>query len=120
MRPKIHDQAGAYDQRITIQQLKVDATPDAFGAVDGSDNGNWETYIQRWAAVEPVTGREQLRGGQTTPIGLYRLRLRSDSETRAVSPAMRISWSGRILNIESVLDRHAQKREVEITAKESV
>lgn len=116
---RIPDRAGDYDQRIIIQKLKDEPTQDAFGQVDNSDDDNWETYTTRWAAIEPITSREQIRGGQVEPIGQYRVRMRSDSTTRAITTAMRISWNGRTLNIDNTLDKHAQKREVELTAKES-
>lgn len=117
---RIPDRAGDYDQRITIQKLKDAPTTNDFGEVDKSNASNWETYANRWAEIEPVGGREQLRGGQTTPIGLYRVRMRSDSISRAITADMRIKWGDRYLNLETdAVDKKSKKREVELTAKES-
>lgn len=108
-----------FRHRMDVQRLKDSPPEDDFGGVDKSRDDVWEPYITRWFEIRPVTGREAMRGGQTTPINQMRLYTVSDTETRCITPDMRIVWNGRKLNIESSIDLGGMNREIEIVCKES-
>jgi SPP1 family predicted phage head-tail adaptor len=89
--------AGLLRHRITIQ---VDTpTQDDYGEPIAS----WGTFATRWAAVEPVSGRETVMAGdqQVEASGGVRVRLR---RLDGVSVKHRISWDSRLFDIESVVN----------------
>lgn len=61
--------------------------------ISGTVEGGWETFLTTWARVEPLTGKESVRNGQTTaqlqilvtilyqPGILSNMRVRSDNGT---------------------------------------
>jgi len=62
--------AGRLRHRILIQR------PTAGTDARGGATASWSTYAERWAAYEPVAGREAVQADQRTGIGSARLRLR--------------------------------------------
>jgi SPP1 family predicted phage head-tail adaptor len=73
---------------------------------------SWLDYVSRWAMVSPTSGREFQAAMQVVPILQSIVRMRSDSQTRAITPRMRITIDSRVLNIAAVYDETNERREV--------
>lgn len=106
-------QAGKLRQRVTIEQSTE--TRDAFGATVPS----WGALATVWAEVLPKVGgtgeafaeeaaRERTRQGYT-----INLRYRSDVTTK-----MRVTWQGKILDIESAADPDGRRRALKLECQE--
>jgi SPP1 family predicted phage head-tail adaptor len=81
------------------------------------DADNWKPWIKVWAQVEDLGGAEyhlakQVEAGKVTTRVVIRWR---DDIDRAT---MRVNDAGRILGIESVLDREGRRRKLELMCKE--
>lgn len=90
--------AGKLRERIVIErEVRV---PDGGGGAEIT----WQAIAPpRWAAVEPLKGKEQLEAMQLEASGLYRVTLRNDP--LVITADMRIRWlSGGdlLLNIREV------------------
>jgi SPP1 family predicted phage head-tail adaptor len=104
--------AAQYKTRVTIQQ-----PVETVNAISEFTQ-TWETYIERWAEVLPSGGREFQAALSTNPMLQSIVRLRSDTETRAITPKMRISFNDRTLNIDAVFDERDGWRQVVIHCSE--
>jgi len=87
--------AGRLRHRVTIQRYTV--TQNDYG----EEVESWTTHATRWAAVEPLTGREYFDAQQMTAEVSLRVRVRHDSTTEALTARDRISHDGRTLEIVS-------------------
>jgi SPP1 family predicted phage head-tail adaptor len=77
--------AGQYDKRVTVWE-NVPSTND-----DGQQVETPVEFITRWASVKPLTGRERFLAQQTQADTTHRVRVRSDGQTRTITPAMWIT-----------------------------
>lgn len=103
---------GQLRHRVTIQQKTE--TADAYG---GAGSIAWSDYITVWAAVAPLSGREFLEGRNLENEINYRIRIRYRS---GLDPSMRVSWDSRIFDIEAVLNRFEENREIWLMCREIV
>lgn len=106
--------AGLLRHRITIEAL--DPTPDGYGdtAPDETDGLVWEPLITRWAAVEPLVGREYYKAQAEGSKATHWVRMRKVT----VSPKNRLRWGSRILNILSVQEVEGRNRETRLLCEE--
>lgn len=95
-------------QRVTVEQ------PVAARDTVGEESVEWQSYCVRWAAVEPITGKELWTAQQETATQQVRVVLRYDNETDAITPRMRINHGGKLYDIESVIDTGTRHREVQL------
>jgi SPP1 family predicted phage head-tail adaptor len=100
--------------RVTVQQLKSAATRDANNEVDPTDSDNWETYTSRSATFKTRGGSERFASDMIQAGQTHRAYVRSDTTTRAITPDMRLSYSGRIFNILAVADEDEMRQWVRI------
>jgi SPP1 family predicted phage head-tail adaptor len=103
--------AGQLRHYITVQQ--VTETQDTFG--QGIES--WTTWKQVYAAVEPMVGREYFASAQTLSKVTHRIRIRHLS---GLTTKHRISWDGRIFDIESVINVMERERELVLMCVERV
>jgi len=104
-------QAGQLRQRVIIQ--KDTPTQDSVGQPVPS----WGTHLTRWAAVEPLTGREYFTAQQTQAEVTTRIRLRYSSG-HGITPKMRVIWDGRIFEIDTVAEVKSGRRELHLMCTE--
>lgn len=104
--------AGKRRKRIVIEQSTLVA--DAAGQLVPT----WSTYCERWGEALAVTGGETFRARQLEADVTWLIRLRSDSETRGITPQMRLRFDGNTVNIGRVYDAEGRRREIEIQGKE--
>lgn len=94
---------GKLHQRVTFQRETL--VPDGMGGGTKS----WATYATRWANVRPMSGRERFQAQQVEANSNYRLTVRRDSVTGALTDADRVMWNGATMNIRFIAnagDRH--------------
>lgn len=103
--------AGRLNKRITILHRATAEQSDSYG----QPQDDWIVFAERWAAVEPLQGREFFESQQTQAQVTTRFRLRY---LPGVTPAMRISYEGREYDIQSVIDPEERHRELVIMALE--
>jgi SPP1 family predicted phage head-tail adaptor len=101
---------GRLRERITIQQATEVRNR------LGETTQTWSTYVERWASVEGLSGREVLLSGQQQTEVTHRVRLRY---VDGLSQQMRILWRGRVLEITSLLE-HNNRTEHELLCVEDV
>ena len=101
-----------YSKRITVQSLTEGQ--DARGGLTETP----ATYATRWAAVIPLTGREQFREGRERSVMSVRFELRSDAITRAITTKMQVSWDSRTFNILAAFDVREARQEVHLLTEE--
>lgn len=96
--------------RITVQQVKASPTRDTNNEVDPTDDANWETYATRSAAFKTRGGSERFASDMIQAGQTHRVYVRSDSTTRAITPAMRLSYDGRVFNILAAVDEDEARK----------
>lgn len=103
---------GRLRHRIVIEQATETQDGSGFPAP------SWATYATRWAAVEPMTGRERFEGAQFESAVDTKFTVRHDSLTAAITPKMRISYDSRYFEIDAVINPEERNRTLEILAEE--
>ena len=101
-----------YRHRVVLERL---GTP--VQNTFGEPVETWEEYAVRWAGVEPLEGREYLQAQQTQTAVDHRIRLRYDTETALITPAMRIRYGARLFDIQSVIDPEERHVELPLMAR---
>lgn len=102
--------ASRLGERITIES--VSETPDGQGGV----TRGWTLFAQCFAEVRPLSleGGERIDAAQEVMRLSYRITLRARTD---ITPAMRVLWRGKLLNIRAVIPGDAT---TEIIADEGV
>ena len=101
--------AGRLRHLVTIQQ------PTEVQDTTGQAVKSWGTYVQAWASVEPLSGREFLDAQQINAETKVRIRIRSVS---GITEKMRVSWDSRVYNINAILDIQERDREIHLMCSE--
>lgn len=102
---------GAMRERVTLQQESrvVD---------DGGGYPNsWVAVDTVWASVKPLTGRERQLAAQTEAPVSYRVTIRYRDD---VTPAMRLVWGTRYLNITGIFNADQKKAYLTLECSEGV
>lgn len=105
-------QIGRMRRRITIQTVGA-RVPDGMG-------GFTEAVVDletRWAAVEPLLGRQLLEAQQTGLKRPYRFRFRYRADYD-LTTWVRIEFEGRRFDITSIQDVESRHREMIVMAEE--
>lgn len=104
-------QAGQLRRRITIEKKVTDQD------AAGQEKEQWYPYAQRWAAIEPLTGREKLAAEQVDAELSHKITMRYLS---GVVAKMRIKYGTRYFDIRSVMNIKEQGAQLELMATEKV
>jgi SPP1 family predicted phage head-tail adaptor len=105
--------AGKYNQLVTIQ-TPIETTDSV-----GGKTVTWSDVRSTFAAVRPISAREQQAAAQLQPVAQYRLEMRSQT----VTTRERLRWDsagGAILNIRSVAPAGRGGGEIVLTAESGV
>ncbi len=111
---------GSLRHSVAIQKPKADATPDDFGVVDMTDDGNWTTVASRRAAVEPRSGSEFFHGNQVQAEITHLVTLRQDSLTEQIGPRWRLKYGSRVLQVERAYSLQERGQWIECQCREMV
>lgn len=103
--------AGALDQRITLQQRA--AGVDALG----QEAAAWTDAVTVWAAAEPLRGREYFAAAQTQSAVDVRFRIRWRA---GVAASMRVLWRGVAHDITAVIEPRGARQELELMCTSGV
>lgn len=96
----MRSQKPAFRHKVVIQ------TPSVSTNGSGEVTETWSTHCTRFAEIEPLQATEQANVSlkQTLAEVGYRVKVWSDTETRTITPKMRIQYDGRTLNIGGKYD----------------
>jgi SPP1 family predicted phage head-tail adaptor len=86
--------AGRLRHRVQIDELQN--ITNSFGETDPT----WVPFAERWAAVEPLSGREFLAAEQTQSEVSVRITIRY---TEGLRPSMRVIHRGQRYDIKAIL-----------------
>lgn len=103
-------EAGALRHRVAIQE-PVEAR-NSYNEVIVT----WALVAVVWAWVAPLSGREFFAAEHVQSEITHRVRLRYRA---GITPEMRVVMNGRVLMIQSVIDRGERRRELELMCKET-
>lgn len=106
--------AGAFNRRIRVERQGDGGTLDIYGNPSAAA---WETYLEVWADLREVRGKERIASGRIEGPIEATIRLRATPATRAIETADRIlEPSGRIWAITGgPIDPDGRRRVVEFT-----
>lgn len=112
---------GAFNERVTIQKPRTDATADAAGHVDLTDETNWEQHCVRHARFLSHAGREFFNAKQTQADLSEIVEVFYDGDTRTITPKMRLKMrETRYLNIAAAYNVEERNKTVRIHCTEAV
>ena len=103
--------AGKLRHRTTIQQL-VNTDDGAGGSIE-----TWQNVATVWAAIEPLRGNERYTAQQVQSTLSHKVTIRYHE---GVKPQMRLTYKGRIFDIEAVIDIEERHRWLELLCSEVV
>lgn len=101
---------GRLRERVTIQQATEVRNR------LGETTQTWSTFVERWASVDGLSGREVLLSGQQQTEVTHRVRMRY---VDGLTQQMRLLWRGRVFEITSLLERN-NRTEHELLCVEDV
>ena len=101
--------AGKRNKLITIQSLTQTTTD------EGEVTETAATVAKVWAAIEPLSAREQRFALQSQATTTHRITIMYRDD---VTSRMQETWESRTFKFESVVDSHENKREQIIMATE--
>lgn len=81
----------------------------------GANVDAWATFASVRARIEPMRGREYVGSEQLTDETTHKFTIRYCA---GVAPKMRISWDGRLFDIQSVINHEERNREMFLMAVE--
>lgn len=96
---------GELDKLITIEKATVSQDG------RGEETETWTTYTKAWAKIVPVRGREYFEAHGERGLADTRIIMRYVS---GVTRSMRVSWSGRIYDIQHPLNIEEQNIEMHL------
>ncbi len=97
-------------------RITIEAPVETQGS-DGSIATTWETFIEAWASIEPLIGREYFAQQREQATVSHKIRMRYQP---GIKHKMRVAWGTRIFEIESVLNVGERNRENVLMCQESV
>ena len=103
------NEVGPKRHYLEVQKLPDSPTPNSFGEVDDE----WVTIANRWAEVEPLSGRELWQAQQAQADVSHKVKIKY---LKTLTPKMRFLWGSRVLNIESVTNPGEQHVATDIIA----
>lgn len=104
--------AGLLNKRITIQRQSLTKNP-----ANGEDVVTWQDVATVWAQFDPVRGREFFTAKQqyAESVAWFRIRHRP-----GLTQQMRISFQGKVYDIDSIVNTAGMNVGIEIFAKEGL
>lgn len=84
----------------------------------GNQTEEWAKVAEAWAAVEPLKGDEYLAAASTQAQVSHKVTMRPPGVE--VTPANRIVFGSRTLEVESALNLEERNRELQLMCKEKV
>lgn len=109
-----------YRNPVTVEYVNPDATGDANGFVDETDDSNWIEFTTGWAEIHATGGREVWRAQQIQASATHLLRMPYSEKLNQANTQMRIDHMGTKLNIaHGPADVELNRRELEFICEQS-
>jgi len=93
------------------KKVKVLKPTESSGEYGGTDLTFSEAF-KRWAEVRPVSGREPYLNDQKIGQTDYVVTMRYDGKTKTINEQYQISYDGKILEIESIINVVEEDKEI--------
>ena len=93
------------------KKVKILKPAESSGDYGGTDLTFTEVF-KRWAEVRPVSGREPYLNDQKIAQTDYVVTMRYDSKTKTINEQYQISYDGKILEIESIINVRETDKEI--------
>lgn len=108
--------AGNLRKRITFQQRTT--TVDSYG----QQTTTWTDLITVWASIEALSARELLaaQAVQSEVSHKITVRYRAEFANPVAVAAMRITYNGRLFNIQGATNIDERNREIDLTCAEGL
>lgn len=107
---------GKMDKKITLYKRTLEK--DARGSfVDTWPTAGWAVVCTRWAEVKPIRGGQYLAASQERADITHKITIRY---TPDLETGMVISYAGRRLNIQSIINAEERNEWIEIMAVEEM
>jgi SPP1 family predicted phage head-tail adaptor len=106
--------AGRLRHRITLQQL-VAGSPQQ--KATGEPDESWVDYLETWASVEPLSGRELFAAQEHHSEITTRIRVRYRA---GITAKMRVVFGQGIYNIHAILNREMRNIELELLCSQGM
>ena len=100
---------GHLRHQITFQSAA--STPDA----GGGEALAWSDFATVWARIMALGGEEIMRASQLTARTSYRITIRYHAD---IAPSMRIAFSGRVFDIDALIDPDGEGRVLQVDCHE--
>lgn len=84
----------------------------------GNQTEEWAKVAEAWAAIEPIQGNEKLTAAYMQAETTHKVTMRAPGVE--VTPANRILFGSRTLEVESALNLEERNRELVLMCKEKV
>ena len=109
-------QAGSLRKRVTFQTR--DTSVDSYG----QQVTTWTDAFTVWAGIEPLSAHELFaaQAVQNEVSHKITVRYRSEIVNPVAVAAMRVSYAGRLFNIQGALNIDERRRSIELLATEGV
>ena len=104
--------AGTLRHRVTLQRVSHVKSATGMGTETWADLGS------RWADIQPARGAEFEAGPSARAETSHQIRLRHDSLTGGLLPRDRITYNGRVFDIQQNLNRNERNKERLVMAEE--
>ena len=102
---------GKLRHRVTIQQL-VNIDDGGGGSIE-----TWQDIVPVWAAIEPLRGNERYTAQQVQSTLSHKVTIRY---REGVKPQMRLTYKGRVFEVESVIDVEERHQWLELLCSEVI
>lgn len=97
--------AGQMDRRIVVERFD-----ESLRNALNEPQGAWVTVCQLWAERRDQSDAESVAAAANGSALVARFSVRSTSETRAITPAMRINDGAMLWNIKGLMNGEARRR----------
>lgn len=108
----LKDLARVYRHKISIYRQVSGQDP------FGQPIKEWRLFVEAWASIEPIIGREYWASNQVQAEVTHRIRTRYFMALAELDPSMRIILGNREFAIDSIKNIEEKNMHVEILAKE--
>ena len=107
--------AGKFDKRVSVLE-KTEEEQNEYGHFPE----NWRVAFSRWAEFQTAGGKEFRQQEQVQAEVSHRIVLRSDNQTRGITPKHRIGFNDRVFEITKSVDVNEGLQEVAVECKEVI
>lgn len=103
--------AGDLNKRVTFERMT--RVPDGGGGWTQA----WGDPLTVWAQFSPERGRERIKAGRVADAMAGVLRIRSSTQSRALTPSHRVTVDGMVWNVRAIANPDQRNVMLEMTVE---